>query len=187
MYLLDLSYAKLHDRVTWPVKDYFVTLKKIHFWKIKFWFFKHFSKTVFALLFFLKNISSPPPLFFFEKKVYGPSRWSRPGYPINFDPSLKRAFYCFFFLCGSPFFFGVFSAEIGRPKSKNWSVITLTTSKLITNHQKQGIPFKSVKNFLWFTIFWGNYHRPKISTISCKHNNFIRTRRVRFLLNFTEN
>ena len=28
------------------------------------------------------------PLPFFEKKSSPPCRWSRPGYPINFDPSL---------------------------------------------------------------------------------------------------
>ena len=30
-----------------------------------------------------------PPNFFFEKKSSPPCRWSRPGYPINFDPSLR--------------------------------------------------------------------------------------------------
>ena len=34
------------------------------------------------------------PLFVSEKKSSPPCRWSRPGYPINFDPSLS----CFFLL-----------------------------------------------------------------------------------------
>ena len=32
---------------------------------------------------------SPPPYFFRKKKSSPPCRWSRPGYPINFDPSLR--------------------------------------------------------------------------------------------------
>ena len=47
--------------------------------------------------FFFRKKSSPPNFFrkkvcapyFFSKKVFAPCRWSRPGYPINFEPSLK--------------------------------------------------------------------------------------------------
>ena len=41
------------------------------------------------LPFFSKEVSAPPPYIFSKK-----SRWSRPGYPINFDPSLSGSKAC---------------------------------------------------------------------------------------------
>ena len=47
-----------------------------------------FLKKVFASLFFISK-KSLRPLIIFEKKSSPPCRWSRPGYPINFDSSLS--------------------------------------------------------------------------------------------------
>ena len=77
---------------------------------MKSWIFKFHSEKVFAPSFFFrkkkefphpnsfrKKASAPfffkkkslRPLFFLKKIIRPPCRWSRPGYPINFDPSLK--------------------------------------------------------------------------------------------------
>ena len=63
-------------RVTWPSVDYFLTFKINCFEKFNLEFSKFLVKKVFDLCFISKKKSSPP------------CRWSRPGFPINFDPSL---------------------------------------------------------------------------------------------------
>ena len=53
-------------------------------------------KKLFAPIFFFEKKSSPP--YFFRKKVFAPCRWSRHGYPINFEPSLRK-YYVNLFVC----------------------------------------------------------------------------------------
>ena len=89
--------------------DYFLIFKNGFFQKMNSWILKFsskkslrplifFRKKVFARLIFFEKSLRPPiffekkvcaPLFFSKKKSSPPCRWSRPGYPINFDPSLK--------------------------------------------------------------------------------------------------
>ena len=96
LYIGFLGHLKINGALSFTVVlhywirplDYFLIFKNGFFWKMNSWIFNFCSKKSLRPPEFFRK-KSLRSLFFFQKKSAPPFRWSRPGYPMNLEPSLS--------------------------------------------------------------------------------------------------